>query len=116
MEHTNACNFNAFIGLQFWRQNSRKVYAVNMDNHKSPAPAKRRTVEQDDTLINDHDVQCHCREIHNKLESIFKVTKTALPLPIGVISEFQPAFLCLICQDIISHLFGQALAAIHFWK
>ena len=76
----------------------------------NPPPAKKSTgstrlstPEGTKTTMEDsRTLDMAVKEIHARLEALFKINQTAVPLPFAIISEMQLAFKCIICHDILS--------------
>ena len=95
----------SFVGLKFWRVNSRKFYAVPEEDLLAPCRKKSRSAVQTVDLT---DESCNCTEavrdlahsvdlLTKKVDRIFELTKdTAVPL--GLRDLLDDHLKCKICH------------------
>ena len=90
--------------MQFWRQNSRKVYAIASEDTSGPPHAKKHTGASVNNEDKDIELakETTLQEIHKRLDALFKINKSVMPLPFGIVNDIQLAFNCIICQDLIT--------------
>ena len=87
------------LELSFWKQNSRKIYAVagpGDDDEHQPKKAKTEMLSHhsDGKLLRQLD------SIHLKLDALFEVKKST-KVPIGLLCALRATFQCMICAGMI---------------
>ena len=99
-----------FIGLEFWRCGSRKVYAVLEKNLRCVNKGKFAADTSASSDDSDHptskmkpkaDVSKDIKEIKSSIEKLFSVQKT-MKVPIGLRQTLNECFKCTVCQDVIT--------------
>lgn len=96
-----------FIGLQFWKQNSRKVYAVPEEDlyREISGPRKRKRKEDDEDLVEKmtdvsfelERVNYTLTEMKGNLDKLFTISETTIE-PISLKQLLSESFQCKICH------------------